>query len=179
MTDPQVSVPTDQVHRLRQLWDAGLSALECGRELGFAGEPSQVREAVLRAIETAPAIAPVRSPRPRKPKAERTGRRSNLPARFSGEQPSEFAGESQPEFKSDGFDGTPTEWDLQIPVEQRKNLFQLTPSTCHWPVGEPRDPAFFFCGGDVHEEEPYCADHCRRAYGGNLHRRRDIRRRAA
>ena len=134
----------------------------------------------MRAIETTPAIAPARSPKPRRPKAARGDRRrSNLPARFGTEQPSEFANEPQPEFKSDGFDGTPTEWDLQIPVEQRIGLLKLTNKTCHWPVGEPRDPGFFFCGAVVHEEEPYCADHCRRAYSGSLHRRRDTRRRAA
>lgn len=54
--------------------------------------------------------------------------------------------------------------DDNIPLEQRKTLFELTSETCRWPVGHPGTETFFFCGGPTKEEKPYCSFHCTRAY---------------
>lgn len=54
--------------------------------------------------------------------------------------------------------------DSAIPQEQRKTIMQLTAQTCRWPVGEVGGPGFFFCGGTVESDRPYCSGHCRRAY---------------
>lgn len=54
--------------------------------------------------------------------------------------------------------------DLAIPVEQRKSLQGLTPWTCRWPIGNPGEPGFGFCGAIPVEGLPYCPNHCRRAY---------------
>lgn len=36
---------------------------------------------------------------------------------------------------------------------------------CAWPIGDPREPGFHFCGdAPVVVGKPYCAEHCRRAY---------------
>ena len=37
---------------------------------------------------------------------------------------------------------------IEIPIEQRKTLLQLTEKTCHWPIGDPGSADFFFCGGE-------------------------------
>lgn len=58
---------------------------------------------------------------------------------------------------------TPIE-DRLIPVEQRRTLLQLSADVCHWPVGDPREPDFFFCGAPVRSGRPYCGAHCRVAY---------------
>lgn len=57
-----------------------------------------------------------------------------------------------------------SETDLQIPVEQRKTLMQLTDSDCRWPVGTPNTADFFYCGAVAVVDKPYCGVHCRRAY---------------
>lgn len=57
-----------------------------------------------------------------------------------------------------------TQADHDIPAEQRKQLLELTNQTCRYPIGEPEDPGFFFCGApeaDIHEHRPYCARHSR------------------
>ena len=54
--------------------------------------------------------------------------------------------------------------DFQIPLEQRKTLVQLEDHHCRWPVGEPAESTFFFCGADKVENIPYCAGHARKAY---------------
>jgi len=35
---------------------------------------------------------------------------------------------------------------------------------CLWPIGDPNDPAFHFCGADPLPGKPYCAEHAARAY---------------
>ena len=54
--------------------------------------------------------------------------------------------------------------DLAIPIEQRRTLLQLEDGMCKWPVGDPREPGFFFCGGDVVEGLSYCIGHAWRAH---------------
>ena len=53
---------------------------------------------------------------------------------------------------------------LEIPLEQRKTLLQLNEDTCRWPIGDPGSGDFFFCGGEIANELPYCTYHCRVAY---------------
>ena len=53
---------------------------------------------------------------------------------------------------------------IEIPVEQRKTLLQLTEKTCRWPIGDPGSAEFFFCGGETANDLPYCAYHSRVAY---------------
>ena len=64
---------------------------------------------------------------------------------------------------------------IEIPVEQRKTLLQLTEKTCRWPVGDPGSADFFFCGGETVNELPYCSYHSRVAYQPLTDRRRDKR----
>ncbi|GGA62849.1 GcrA family cell cycle regulator [Pelagibacterium lentulum] len=54
--------------------------------------------------------------------------------------------------------------DLIIPVEERVSLLQLTEKTCKWPIGDPMNPDFHFCGRHSDEGKPYCEFHSRRAY---------------
>ena len=173
-----VNIAPDQMPRLRKLWNVGLSALECGQELGLAGDDQEIREAVLRAIEGGPKAYPSREARIAKARADTQARaskratatpQSNLPRRFRTKADD---GADQPFGESDGIDGTPAPEDLEIPLAQRKTLFQLTAKNCHWPVGEPKEPGFFFCGGDAVPDEVYCPHHCKRAYNGRLHRRK-------
>jgi GcrA cell cycle regulator len=43
-------------------------------------------------------------------------------------------------------------------------LVDLTPNMCRWPNGDPQDEDFSFCGCEVVEGLPYCAEHARQAY---------------
>ena len=36
--------------------------------------------------------------------------------------------------------------------------------TCSWPVGDPKQPGFHFCGSEAVPGRPYCAAHCGLAY---------------
>lgn len=37
-------------------------------------------------------------------------------------------------------------------------------SDCRWPIGNPGDADFHFCGGSALPEKPYCDRHCAKAY---------------
>lgn len=53
------------------------------------------------------------------------------------------------------------------PHGQGCRLIHLTSATCRWPIGEPHDLGFFFCGhpgADNQNGRPYCAYHARIAY---------------
>ena len=41
----------------------------------------------------------------------------------------------------------PVAYDNVVPMSQRLSLLELNEATCHWPVGDPSSPEFFFCGG--------------------------------
>lgn len=43
-------------------------------------------------------------------------------------------------------------------------LDALTSGMCSWPVGNPGDKGFHFCGDSVVPGKPYCAKHCAVAY---------------
>ena len=64
--------------------------------------------------------------------------------------------------------------DQEIPIRQRRKLMQLTNKTCHWPVGDPDKPGFFFCGAKI-RRNAYCVRHARLAYQPTIrHRQRQI-----
>ena len=66
----------------------------------------------------------------------------------------------------------PIAYDNVVPMSQRLSLQELSEATCHWPVGDPASPDFFFCGGKALGGLPYCAHHSRIAYQPAADRRR-------
>lgn len=51
---------------------------------------------------------------------------------------------------------------------RRKNenvsLLELKLNSCRWPIGDPKDADFHFCGADTVTGKPYCEEHCKLAY---------------
>ena len=45
-----------------------------------------------------------------------------------------------------------------------KTLLDLEKSDCRWPIGEPRQPDFHFCGARQAVGHPYCELHWRMAF---------------
>lgn len=43
-------------------------------------------------------------------------------------------------------------------------LIELTDKTCKWPIGDPLEPGFRFCGHQSEEGKPYCERHGKRAW---------------
>lgn len=43
-------------------------------------------------------------------------------------------------------------------------LLEVSDRVCRWPIGDPRDADFYFCGRNVRQGMPYCHDHASQAY---------------
>lgn len=43
-------------------------------------------------------------------------------------------------------------------------LLDLKFNSCRWPIGEPKDKDFHFCGAVCQTGKPYCPEHCKIAY---------------
>jgi GcrA cell cycle regulator len=43
-------------------------------------------------------------------------------------------------------------------------IMDLTNANCHWPIGDPNQTGFHFCGAGALAGLPYCPEHCRIAY---------------
>lgn len=41
---------------------------------------------------------------------------------------------------------------------------QVGGKACSWPVGDPKQPGFHFCGEPAEPGRPYCGQHCHMAY---------------
>ena len=50
------------------------------------------------------------------------------------------------------------------PPSERYSLIDLPENGCHWPVGDPKEAGFGFCGRERADGYSYCPAHCRRAY---------------
>jgi len=45
-----------------------------------------------------------------------------------------------------------------------RSVIELSAHTCRWPIGDPREPGFHFCGKPAMSGKPYCAEHAAVAY---------------
>lgn len=57
---------------------------------------------------------------------------------------------------------------------ERVTLLKLTSKTCKWPIGDPQEKDFCFCGHKPREKSPYCEYHARAAYQPLQERRRRV-----
>jgi GcrA cell cycle regulator len=150
--------------QLKKLWAAGLSASQIAAELGNVS-----RNAVIGKVHRLglPGRAKrLSSAAPAQP-AQRMVRVTRPIARGNTALAQAF--EVEP-------DSVTT--DNVVPMSKRLSLLELNEATCHWPIGDPSSPDFFFCGGKVLTGLPYCAPHAHLAYqqpviqdGGPLSRR--------
>lgn len=57
-----------------------------------------------------------------------------------------------------------TDWGASKAFGQACSLAELNAATCRWPIGEPDEPGFAFCGAVPFARYPYCIAHCLIAY---------------
>ncbi len=52
----------------------------------------------------------------------------------------------------------------EVPPGGGVALIDLTERMCRWPIGDPREDDFTFCGRGIRPGTPYCPDHAGMAY---------------
>ena len=157
-TRPEITWTDDRVELLKRLWADGLSASQIAGELGGI-----TRNAVIGKVHrlglSGRAKSPSSSvPRPRKP---RTATQMFRPSRPMVRGNTALA--AQPSYD---YDMEPEIEPIEniIPIGQRCTLLELNDDKCRWPIGDPGQPDFFFCGGKTSTGIPYCGYHARVAY---------------
>ena len=156
---PDVQTWSDErVELLKKLWADGLSASQIAGELGGV-----TRNAVIGKVHrlglSGRAKAPSSSvPRPRKPRAP-----TQL---FQRPRPMMRGNTALATMPSYNYDLEPEPQPIEniIPIGQRCTILELDVDKCHWPVGDPGQPDFYFCGGKTATSTPYCGYHGRVAY---------------
>jgi GcrA cell cycle regulator len=151
----------ERVETLKKLWAEGFSASQIAAQLGGV-----TRNAVIgkvhrlglagRAKPAAASAGGTSAVRPRKPRGATASLRVSRAAvrgNTALAQAYEMELEAEPELS-----------DNVIPLGQRRSLLELNESTCRWPIGDPGNPDFFFCGGQAISGLPYCGYHARLAY---------------
>lgn len=141
------------VSRLRSLWADGQSASQIANQLGQGCTRSAVLGKVhrLKLPARRGAIRPARAPRPRKLAHRRA---NNAAQRVKARQ-------------KDIAKAKPVSVPVAPPDARMIGLMDLTERTCKWPIGDPREPGFGFCGAEKpFDGGPYCALHARVAVKG-------------
>jgi len=154
----------ERVEQLKKLWESGLSASQIAAELG-----NVTRNAVIGKVHRLGLSGRAKSPAsaaPRQRKA-RPAQHMMRVARPISRGNTALAQAFEVELEPD-----PIAYDNVVPMSQRLSLLELNEATCHWPVGDPASPDFFFCGGKALTGLPYCAHHSRVAYQPAADRRR-------
>jgi GcrA cell cycle regulator len=146
----------ERVELLRKLWTEGLSASQIAKQLGGV-----TRNAVIgkvhrlglqgRATPSRPARRPVRIARPR-------------PASNSAAAPHIARPRPAPRI----VDVEP----LRFEDGATANVLTIRDQMCKWPVGDPGDKDFGFCGHPVQDGCPYCTEHAQAAYQPQTRRKR-------
>ena len=165
----------DRVELLKKRWGESLSASQIAAELGGI-----TRSAVIGKVHrlglsgkggSQPGKgsgSPNRPPRQRKPRAP-----SQM---FRPSRPMVCGNTALAQHPAYDYDPEPEPEVIEniIPLGQRCTLLELNQEKCHWPIGDPYQPDFFFCGGKTLRGKigkgndaspyPYCGYHGGVAY---------------
>ncbi len=137
----------ERVEQLRTLWTEGLSASQIARVLGGV-----TRNAVIGKVHRlglAGRASPSRSERPRLPTTPKVQVRS-------APTPPAPVVEEDPVILDDGSFAT---------------VLTINDRMCRWPIGDPSENEFHFCGRKPKNGSPYCDAHARKAYQPQQSRR--------
>ncbi len=172
----------ERIEQLKVLWEQGLSASSIGRVLGvtknavvgkahrlkLSSRPSPIRKSSKPPVRRATVLARPTLPNApmvalRNEAAPTTDCNAKAPAREAPAKEAKALGmpaatARQPLPTGESFS--------KASVGQRRTA--KTPAgritKCLWPIGDPGDSDFRFCGADSLPGKPYCSEHCARAY---------------
>lgn len=165
----------ERVEQLRKLWLDGLSASQIAAELAHGitrnAVIGKVHRLGLSGRVKAPGVAtPSSAPRP-KQQARPSPPRPIAPI-IRGNTALAIKPRPAPQPVERPYE------DVVIPISERVTIMELREAMCRWPLGDPTNPDFRFCGTRTTEGGgPYCGPHSRVAYQPAQDRRRDRERR--
>jgi GcrA cell cycle regulator len=178
----------ERVEKLKELWAEGKSASQIAKEMGGV-----TRNAVIGKVhrlglsnrgteepkaEAAPKPAPAAKTTPEQPASAPVEEHHPAPVPAARRTPPVIRDATQPRAP-----GAPTPEEeaaratlAQIEkIARRIDLLELTERVCKWPIGDPNDEDFAFCGLAAVPGKPYCPHHVAVAFQPMSSRRDRIR----
>jgi len=152
----------DRVELLKKLWAEGLSASQIAGQLGGVTRNAVIGKVHRLGLSGRATTSRAKSTRSRKHK---TARQTNSPrlGLFSNSNTAMRAiSGSSDGVKEEPFRSQYVE--LVIPESERVDLVDLKESQCRWPIGDPQENDFHFCGKNKSESGPYCEYHAEIAF---------------
>lgn len=176
----------EMVEELKRLWAEGVTTGEIGRRLnisknsivgkvhrlGLSGRPSPIKKK----SEDAPAKPAAQTPAKEKP--AKTVKKESItkpaaktpePAVAEEKKPAAPKIQAKPSSAETNEEDIKLAKSLNIPLADapKKEFLSLTDldnHTCRWPIGDPKDENFHFCGRKVRLGQTYCEEHAAIAY---------------
>ncbi len=146
----------ERVETLKTLWQDGLSASQIAAELGGV-----TRNAVIGKVHRLglsgrgqPTSTVKRQRRQPDAAAVRRARQPVTIGSLALQTEVELVAEPAPQLRRN----------VVVPIAKRLTIEALTERTCKWPIGDPGNEDFHFCGHDSLESLPYCEYHAGIAY---------------
>ncbi len=169
----------ERISTLKKMWQQGKSASEIAEKLGgvtrnavigkahrlgLSGRPSPIKKVVKK-----PVAAPVAKKVAPAPVAKPVAAVAKTPVAAS--KPAAAVMPAPPKLPvnkpSGNAPGKPAEI---VPLAAMANatskadgkvisILELTERHCRWPVGDPKDEGFGYCGSPSYQAHPYCAEH--------------------
>lgn len=159
----------ERVELLKKLWADGLSASQIAGRLGGVTRNAVIGKVHRLGLSGRATSSRSSSPRPRRTHVPRANRAPSLLFGTRGNTALKPAYEAEPDFQP-----APLE-ELVIPLHERASILTLKESMCRWPIGDPGEEDFHFCGRKKLGTLPYCEHHARMAYQPVQVRRRERR----
>ena len=155
----------DRVDLLKKLWAEGLGASQIAGRLGSVSRNAVIGKVHRLGLSGRATTSRMKSHRPRQRMAAKRLAKSRYATIGNPALRALYNAETNVYLP-------PTE-ELVIPVAERKSIQTLTEVTCRWPIGDPQNTEFHFCGKNKVPGLPYCEFHARRAFQPPQSRRRD------
>lgn len=144
-----------EVEQIKVLFSSGLSASRISLRLGSRRSRSAILGKLSRIGLLKGRVHREESePKERTPRPPRTRSQPQLPKRVSPHM------------------ALAKPWRPLAPEPHRVTILQLSSTTCKWPIGDPGNEDFCFCGHGPRDGSPYCEYHARIAYRPLQERRR-------
>ncbi len=182
----------EMVEELKRLWAEGVTTGEIGRRLnisknsivgkvhrlGLSGRPSPIKKKENDAAPSKPAAkAPAKEKPTPKAEPKPTAPKPTPKAEAKVEKKPAPKAEPKPEVKAPieaKVEPIGEEEDIKLakslnieapkPQKEFLSLTDLDNHTCRWPLGDPKDENFHFCGKKVRIGQTYCEEHAAIAY---------------
>lgn len=162
----------ERVELLKKLWAEGLSASQIANQLGGVTRNAVIGKVHRLGLSGRTTTSRAKAPRTRRRPAHSQPRaRPQLRTHGNVALKPTFDPEAEEEYE---LAPAPIK-ELVIPVNERASILTLTETKCRWPIGDPGDEDFHFCGRYCDVGVSYCEYHSQIAYQPAQSRRRDAR----